>query len=166
MLLREQISVSINSFQECLTSFRQITLYSCKESDHQSVAGMHTLMCIVILNSGMCSVDSCIVSDMHRLPSRGNCLEWDSMPTVWVAVLIPQVSIPFQRAQGAQVWGSGNVSISSLDSVLSSNGNGAHHLLGPWLLVSPSWRTINAVLHQQSLLCTHCIFCRQRFLKI
>ena len=97
MLLHEQISVSINSFQECLTSFRQITLYSCKESDHQSVVGMHTLMCIVILNSGMCSVDSCIVSDMHRLPSRGNCLEWDSMPTVWVAVLIPQVSVPFQR---------------------------------------------------------------------
>ena len=46
------------------------------------------------------------------------------------------------------MWGSGYFVISSLDSVLSSNENGAHNLLGPLLLVCLSWRTIRAVLHQ------------------
>ena len=44
--------------------------------------------------------------------------------------------MPFLRAHGAQVWGSGHFSISSLDSVLSTGENGAHHLLGPLLMVN------------------------------
>ena len=39
-----------------------------------------------------------------------------------------------QVSKGAQVWGSGNFAISSLDSVISSSENGAHHLLGRLLL--------------------------------
>ena len=108
--------------------------YSCKPSDHRSDADMHTLMCIAILISGICSDESCIVYDTNRRPSRGNCLIWDSMPSIRAAVMIPQVSVPFLRVQEAQVWG----------SVFSSSENRAHHLLGPLLLVSLSWRTIRA----------------------
>ena len=118
--------------------------YSCRPSDHQSDhhsdAGMHTLMCSAILISGICSDEYCIVYDKNRRPSRGNCLIWD--------VLIPQVSVQFLGALGAQVWGSGHFTLSSLDSVLSSSENGARHLLGPLLeMVALSWRTIRSVLH-------------------
>ena len=91
-----------------------MNVYSCKPSDHRSGADM---MCIAILISGICSDEFCIVYDTSRRPSRGNCLIWDSMPSVWAAVLIPQVSVPFLRAQGAQVWGSGHFAISSLENV-------------------------------------------------
>ena len=104
--------------------------YSCKPSDHPSDVGMHTLMCIAVLTSGICSVDYCTVYDMDMRPSRGNCLVSDSVSSVRAAVLNPQVSIPFLRAQGAQVWGSGHFAISSIDNGLSSNEKGAHHLLG------------------------------------
>ena len=72
----------------------------------------------------------------------------DSESSVRAAVLNPQVSILFLRAQGAQVWGSGHFAISSIDNGPSSSENGAHHLLGPLLLVSLSWRTTSAVLHR------------------
>ena len=52
------------------------------------------------------------------------------MSSVRAAVLNPQVSIPFLRAQGAQVWGSEHFAISSIDNGLSPSENGAHHLLG------------------------------------
>ena len=119
-------------------------------------------MCIAILISGNCSNESCIVNDTNRQPYRGNCLIWDPMPSVRAAVLIPQISIPFLRTQGAQVWGSGHFAITSLDSVLSSRENEEHYLLGRLLLVFLSWRTIRA---DYSRFCTHCIFCRQMFLK-
>ena len=45
--------------------------YSCKPSDHPSDAGMHTLMCIAVLTSGICSDGSCTVYDMNIRPSRG-----------------------------------------------------------------------------------------------
>ena len=122
-------------------------------------------MCTAILISGICSDKSWIVYDTNRRPSWGNCFVWDSMTSVRAAVLIHQVSIPFLRAQGAHVWGSGHFSISSLDSALSSSENGAHQLLGPLLLVSPSWRTISAVLDRYSRFCAHCIFCIHMFLK-
>ena len=96
-------------------------------------------MCIAILISGICSDEYCIVYDTNRRPSRGNCLIWDSiiesMSSVRAAVTIPQVSIPFMRAQEAQVWASGYFAVSSLNSVLLSSENGAHHLLGRLLLV-------------------------------
>ena len=104
--------------------------YSYKPSDHPSDADMHTLMCIAVLTSGICSDESCTVYDMNMRPSRGNCLVSDSVSSVRAAVLNPQVSIPFLRAQGAQVWGSGHFAISSIDNGLSSSGNVAHHLLG------------------------------------
>ena len=117
-------------------------------SDHLSDGGMHRLMCIAILISGICSDECGNVYDTNRQPSPGNCLIWDSMTSVQAAVLISQVSITFLTAQEAQVWDSEHFSIPSLDSVglLSSSENGAHHLLGALLLVSPSWRT-SAVLH-------------------
>ena len=90
----------------------------------------------------------CTVYDMNMRPSRGNCLVSDSVSSVRDAVLNPQVSIPFLRAHGAQVWGSGHFAISSIDNGLSSSENGAHHVLGPLLLVSLSWRTASAVLHR------------------
>ena len=82
--------------------------YSCRPSDRPSDAGMHTFMCIAVLTSGICSDESCTVSDMSMRPSRGNCLVSDSVSSVRVVVLNPQVAIPFLRAQGAQVWGSGH----------------------------------------------------------
>ena len=139
--------------------------YSCKPSDHPSDAGMHTLMCIAALTSGIYSDESCTVYDMNMRPSRGNCLVLDSVSSVQAAVLNPQVSIPFLRVQGAQVWGSGHFAISSIDNGVSSSENRAHHLLGPLLVVSLSWRTTSAVLHRESRFCAHCIFCRQMFLK-
>ena len=108
-------------------------------------------MCIAVLTSGICSDESCTVYDMNMRPSRGNSLVSDSVSSVRDAVLNPQVSIPFLRAQGAQVWGvwgSGHFAISSIDNGLSSSENGAHHVLGPLLLVSLSWRTASAVLHR------------------
>ena len=122
--------------------------YSCKPSDRPSDAGMHTLMYIAVLTSGICSDESCTVSDMSMRPSRGNCLVSDSVSSVRAAVLNPQVAIPFLRAQGAQVWGSGHFAISSIDNGLSSSANGVHHLLGPLLLVSQSWKTTSAVLYR------------------
>ena len=98
------------------------------------------MMCIAILFFGICSDEYCIVYDTITLPYRGKCVVRDSMTPVRAAVLIPQVSIPFLRAQG--VWGSEHFAISSLHSVLSS------HLLGTLFQVSPSMRTIRAVLHQ------------------
>ena len=85
-------------------------------------------MCIAILMYGICSDESCNVYDTNRRQSRGNCLVWDSTTPVRAAVLVPQVSIPFLRAQGAQVWGIGHFPISSLDSVDSTlvKCNGAH----------------------------------------
>ena len=105
-------------------------------------------MCIAVLTSGICSYESCTVYDMNMRQSRGNCLVSDSVSSVRAAVLNPQVSITFLRAQGAQVWGSGHFAISSIDNGLSSNENGAHHLLGSLLLASLSWRTTSAVLHR------------------
>ena len=90
--------------------------YSCKPSDRPSDAGMHTLMCIAVLASGICSDESCTVSDMSMRPSRGNCLVSDSVSSLRAAVLNPQVAIPFLRAQGAQVLGSGHFAISSIDN--------------------------------------------------
>ena len=81
--------------------------YSCRPSDHLSDVGMHTLMCIAVLTSGICSDESCTVYDMNMRPSRGNCLVSASVSSVRDAVLNPQVSIPFLRAQGAQVWAVG-----------------------------------------------------------
>ena len=104
--------------------------YSCKPSDHPSHAGMRTLMCIAVLTSGICSDECCTVYDMNMRPSRGNCLISDSVSSVRAAVLNPQVAIPFLRAQGAQMWGSGHFAISSIDNGLYSSENGAHHLLG------------------------------------
>ena len=79
----------------------------------------------------------------------------DSVSSVLAAVLNAQVSIPFLRAQGAHVraqgahvWGSGHFAISSIDNGLSSSENGAHHLLGPLLLVSLSWRATSVVLYR------------------
>ena len=125
--------------------------YSCKPSDHPfdaGISGMYTLMCIAVLTSGICSDESCTVYDMDMRPSRGICLVSDSVTSVRAAVLNPQVSIPFLRAQGAQVWGSEHFAIPSIDNGLSSSENGAHHLLGSLLLVSLSWRTTSAVLHR------------------
>ena len=139
--------------------------YSCKSSDHPSDAGMHTLMCIAVMTSGICSDESCTVYDMNMRPSRGNYLVSDSVSSVRAAVLNPQVSIPLLRALGAHVWGSRHFAISSIDNGLSSSENGAHHLLGPLLLVSLSWRTTSALLHRYSRFCAHCIICRQMFLK-
>ena len=80
-----------------------------KASDYQYDVGMHTLMFIAILISGICSDQSCIVSGTNRRRGAMHCLVlWDSMP----AVLTLQLSIPFLRAQGAWVWGSGHLSIS------------------------------------------------------
>ena len=72
--------------------------YSCKPSDYPSDAGMHTLMCIAVLTSGICSDESCTIYDMNMRPSRGNCLVSDSLSSVRAAVLNPQVSIPFLGA--------------------------------------------------------------------
>ena len=94
--------------------------YSCKPSDHQSDAGMHTLMCIAILISGICSDESFIVYDRNRRTSRGNGLVWDSMTSVRAAVLTPQVSITFLRAQGTQVWVIVHFSKSSLVEAIAS----------------------------------------------
>ena len=71
--------------------------YLCRQSDHQSDAGMHTWMCITIPISGICSDQSCIVYDTNSRPSRCNCLIWDSMPSVRPAVLIHQVPSHFRR---------------------------------------------------------------------
>ena len=60
---------------------------------------MHIWMCIAIPISDICSDQSCIVYDTNRRPSRGNCLIWDSMPSVGPAVLIPQVAVPFPRTE-------------------------------------------------------------------
>ena len=89
---------------------------SCKPSDHPYDAGMHTLMCIAVLTSGICSDEYCTVYDMNMRPSRGNCLVSDSVSSVRAAVLNPQVSIQFLRAQGAPVWVSGHFAISSIDN--------------------------------------------------
>ena len=94
------------------------------------------MMCIAVLTSGICSDESCTVYDMNMRPSRDNCLVSDSVSSVRAAVVNPQVSITFLRAQGAQVWGSGHFAIASIDNGLSSSENGAHHLLGPLLLVN------------------------------
>ena len=136
----------MNSFQTPQSVF--MNAYSCKPSAHPSDAGMHTLMCIAVLTSGICSDESCTVYDMNMRPSRGNCLVSDSVSSVRAAFLNPQVSIPFLRAQAAQVWGSGHFAMSSIDNGLSSSENGSHHLLGPLLLVSLSWRTTSTVLHR------------------
>ena len=104
--------------------------YSCKPSDHPSDDGMHTLMRIAVLTSGICIDESCTVYDMNMRPSRGNCLVSDSVSSVRAASLNPHVSIPFLRAQVAQVWGSGHFATSSIDNGLSSSENGAHHLWG------------------------------------
>ena len=106
------------------TAFRHrnqsfMNAYSYKPSDYPSDADMHTLMCIAVLTSGICSDESCTIYDMNMRPSRGNCLVSDSVSPVRAAVLNPQVYIPFLRAQGAQVWGSGHFAISSIDNGLS-----------------------------------------------
>ena len=88
------------------------------------------------MTSGIWSDESCTVYDINMRTSRGNCLVSDSVSSVRAAVLNPQVSIPFLRAQGAQVWGSEYFAILSIDNGLPSSENGAHHLLGPLLLVS------------------------------
>ena len=95
--------------------------YSCKPSDHPSDAGMHTLMCIAVLTSGIYSNEFYTVYGMNMRPSRGNCLVSDSVSSVRAAVLNPQVSIPFLRGQGAQVWGSGHFAISSIDNGVYSS---------------------------------------------
>ncbi len=95
--------------------------YSCKPSEHPPDAGMLTWTCIAILTSGICSDESCPVYDMNMRPSRSNCLVSDSVSSVRAAVLNQQVYIPFLRAQGAQVWGSGHFAISSIDNGLPSH---------------------------------------------
>ena len=41
---------------------------------------MHTLMCIVVLTSGICSYESCTIYDMNIRPSRGNASIEDDSP--------------------------------------------------------------------------------------
>ena len=77
--------------------------YSCKPSGHQSDAGMHTLMCIAILISGICGDE--LATTSGQLSGMG-----------LNAILIPQISLQFLRAQGVQVCGSGNFSIPSSEN--------------------------------------------------
>ncbi len=129
--------------------------YSCKPSDHPYDAGMHTLMCIAVLTSGICSDEYCTVHDMNMRPSRGNCLVSDSRV---ITTGCSSESIPFLRAQGAQAWDSGYFAISSIDNGLSSSDNGAYHLLGPLLLVSLSWRATSPVLHRYRVGSVHIVY--------
>ena len=64
---------------------------------------MHIMFCIAIMIYDICCDESCIVYDTNRRLSGGNCLVWDSMPSLRAAVLILQDFIPFLRVQGAQV---------------------------------------------------------------
>ena len=122
---------------------------------------MHTLRCIAVLTSGICSDESCTVYDMNRRPSRGNSLVSDSVSSVRAAVLNPQVSIPFLRAQGAQVWA---VGISPYHRLIMDSLKVKTERVTCW--GHSFWFPC---LGEQQVPCcidiAHCIFCRQMFLK-
>ena len=80
------------------------------------------------------------------------------MTSVWAVVMDYHVFIPCQGVKEARVRHSGHFLKPSFDSVHALNGSGKHHLSGSLLLVSQSWRTVYALLYQQSLICAHHIF--------
>ena len=56
--------------------------YSCKESDHQFAADMHSLLCNVTRICSICNVASCTASGMHMKSFPGNFRGLDLMTSV------------------------------------------------------------------------------------
>ena len=125
-------------------------------------------MCIAILISGICSVESCIVYGMTRRSSRCNCLVCDSMTSVGAYRLQSWFPNSSSHSWGLMELTCRAVVISPyLRLIVYSRKMKTEHITcrGHCFWFPRLGEQFSAVLHRWSRFWAHCIFCRKMFLK-